>query len=258
MQVLVSEQATTAVSDPSTSSEIEHSIQWQGYFLQNRDRSLRMPWELGSALSDEVKAKLIPSLQDFQLGESSDGKYGLKLAERYGARVNDPVYVEAVRLFFAEEARHAGLLQRYLELNGAPIVPRSWTDFFFRRIRHLMRLETLIVVLLTAELISKVFYRAIREASQCLLLRRICTQLLRDEQMHLRFHIERLRIMRRAHWRPRRWLANSLHRLLFGGACLAVWWKHGRAIRLGGWGFRRFWREAHGELRSALADVERR
>ncbi len=237
----------------AASLEREHSRRWRNYYERNREQLLTLPWESGASLTEEEKKVLIPSLQDFQLGESSEGKRGLALAARYGESVNDPDYVEAVRLFFAEEGRHADMLKRYLESNGAPIIQRSWTDFLFRRIRHLMGLETLIVVLLTAELIGKVYYRAVREASRCPLIRRICTQILRDEQMHLRFHIERLRIMHRARSGWRRWLGRLLHRTLFFGACLAVWWKHGRAMRLGGWSFRRFWRDAWKELSGVFA-----
>lgn len=238
------------------SPEREHSQWWCDYYARNLQRLLPLNWDQGAALSDEQRAVLIPSLQDFQLGESSEGRHGLALAAHYGEKAGDPQYVETVRMFFAEENRHAGMLKRYLELNGATTIQHSWTDFIFRRIRHLMGLETLIVVLLTAELIGKVFYRAVREATGCALLRRICTQILRDEQMHLRFHIERLRIMRRDRGRLRRWFGNTLHRLLFGGACLAVWWKHGAAMRLGGWGFKRFWNDAWRELRTARYGID--
>jgi hypothetical protein len=74
--------------------------------------------------------------------------------------------------------------------------------------------------------------------------------------MHLRFHIERLHIMRAGRWRLRRWVGNVLHRVLFNGACLAVWWKHGRTMRLGGWGFGRFWKDATQELRSAHEGID--
>jgi 4-hydroxy-3-methylbut-2-enyl diphosphate reductase len=237
------------------SPERRHSRRWRDHFQQNKRQLLALPWENGATLTDEEKAALVPSLQDFQLGESSDGDYGLKLAARYAESVFDPGYVESVRIFFAEENRHAGYLKRYLEQAGVPTIQYSWTDFIFRRVRHLMGLETLIVVLLTAEMIGKVYYRAIRTATKCELLRRICTQILRDEQMHLRFHIERLRIMRRRRSRLRRWLGNLLHRVLFLGATIAVWWKHGRAIRLGGYGFWRFRIETMRELSGAIASA---
>ncbi len=231
------------------------SHRWQDYFKSNVGKLLPIPWGSGAALSPEEKAVLIPSLQDFQLGESSDGKHGLSLAAQYGDRVGDPGYVEAMRLFFAEEGRHAAALKRYLELAGAVTIERSWTDFFFRRIRRLLGLETMITVLLSAELIGKVYYRAIHAASRCPVLRGVCAQLLRDEKMHLRFHIERLRIMCTKRSRVRRRCGLALHRCVYFGACLAVWWRHGRAIRRGEFGFRKFWREAWKEWRNALEGI---
>ena len=237
--------------------EQEHSHWWNAYFQKNFKQQLTIPWGDEAKLPDDRRSALIPSLQDFQLGESSEGKYGLYLAGRYAARVGDPGYLDAVRLFFAEEGRHASLLKHYLERIGAATIKRSWTDFFFRRIRHLMGLETLITVLLTAELIGKIYYRAIRGATTCPVLRGICSQLLRDEQMHLRFHIERFQIMRANQSLVRHRLASAMHRMLFFGACLAVWRKHGKAMRLGGYGLKRFWREAWHELRTALRIIHK-
>jgi 4-hydroxy-3-methylbut-2-enyl diphosphate reductase len=237
---------------PEEAPERRHSSRWLAYFRRNRTQPLPLPWENGATLTDAEKEILVPSLQDFQLGESSEGRHGMALATRYADRANDPDYAEAVRVFFAEENGHADLLRRYLALAGAGTIRRSWTDFVFRRVRHLMGLETLIVVLLTAEMIGKVYYRAVREATRCPLLRRLCTQILRDEQRHLRFHIERLHMMRRGRSGLRRATGNVLHRFLFFGARLAVWWKHGRVFRLGGYGLRRFWCEAGAELRRVI------
>ena len=216
------------------SPEQKHSRWWNAYYRKNQECLLPIPWESEAKLPEEARSILVPSLQDFRLGESSEGKYGLYLAGRYGERIDDPGYVAAVRLFFAEEGRHATMLKRYLALIGATTIQRSWTDFFFRRIRHLMGLETLITVLLTAELIGKVYYRAIRGATNCPVLRRICTQILRDEQMHLRFHIERFRIMRETNaaaalvWKHP--ASDALFRSVFG--CLAQTWPGDATRRL--------------------------
>src|SRR5206468_2670224 len=155
--------------------------------------------------------------------------------------------------FFAEENRHAAYLARYLRHHGAEPICRSWTDFVFRRVRRLMGLEVLLSVLLTAELIGEVYYRAIRNATDCPALRAVCSQLLRDERMHVRFHVERFRFLRRGRWRLRTALQDGLWRSFFAATCLAVWLKHGRALRLGGYGFRRFRAEAMRGFRRAVA-----
>jgi hypothetical protein len=155
-------------------------------------------------------------------------------------------------LFFAEENRHASYLARYLRLNGAELIGRSWTDFVFRRVRRLMGLQTLLTVLLTAELIGEVYYRAVRSATNCPALRAFCSQLLRDERMHVRFHTERFAFLRRGRWSVRVWLERVVWRGFVGVTCLAVWSKHRRAFRMGGYGFGRFWMEVGRGFRKAL------
>ena len=192
---------------------------------------------------------LIPSIQDFQLGESSDGANGKAMARHYAEQSGDMSYVEAMNLFIAEEQRHGGALGRFLDLADAPRLRFSWTDFVFRRLRKGMGLEMTLVTALMAELIAKVYYRAIYAASSSAVLRRICAELLRDERKHVEFHIERLGMMRRLRPRWRRRLVNLGERVLFAGTCLAVWKRHGAALRLGGYGFRRFWRTSWAEFR---------
>ena len=235
--------------------EQEHSLRWRQHFAKSKERLLSIPWEAGAVLTEEERRAVVPSLQDMQLCESSDGKNGLKLAAHYAERIHDPEYVTAMKLFFAEENRHSAYLRQYLEMAGEPTIQRSWSNFFFRRLRRLMGLETFVTVLLTAELIGMVCYRAFREATQCTVLRRICTQLMRDETMHLRFHIERLRLMYEGRSRLRRVLGRILLRSFYALASLGVWKRHGKAIRKGGYSFRRYWRETRHELSKALKQI---
>ena len=239
------------------SVEAENSAWWCAHFRRNVDRQRSIPWEDVASLLDEQRRVLMPSLQDFQLGESSEGRHGQARAATYATRVGDPYYAEAVRLFFAEENRHAAYLARYLGSHGVESIGRSWTDFLFRRVRRLMGLELLLTVLLTAELIGEVYYRAVRAATGCPALRAICAQILRDERMHVRFHVERFRFLRRGRRRLRTALQDAVWRCFFAATCRAVWLKHGRALRLGGYGFRRFRDEAVRGWRRAVRGAGR-
>ncbi len=238
-----------------TTSEQEHSHRWCKRFLGNADRLLVIPWDSGAVLTADERAAVVPSIQDMQLCESSNGSHGLKLTAIYAGRCDDPEYVTAMRLFFAEENRHSAYLRRYLDLAGEPPIQRSWSDYFFRRLRRLMGFETFVTVLLTAELIGMVCYRAFRQATGCAVLRQICTQLMRDETMHLRFHIERLQMMHAGRPRIRRSFGTLLWRLFFTVACVGVWLKHSRAIRRGGYSFRRYRKESAHELQKALSQI---
>ena len=113
-------------------------------------------------------------------------------------------------------------------------------------------------VLITAEIIAKVYYVALREATGSTVLRRLCEQILSDEVAHVRFQAQRLAILRMGR---AAWVLPCLHgwqRLLFWGTCWVVWWKHGRALRAGGFGLRRFWRLAWQEMNAALGQMDPR
>jgi hypothetical protein len=199
------------------------SGQWAAYYHRNADRLLPLPWRRGAELTEAEREAVAASLQDFQLGESSEGRHLLRRAERYAERTDDPEYLEAMHLFVREEQRHARTLGRFLHLAGIEPLRRSRLDTVFRLLRRLAGLALSITVLLIAETIGKVYYRALRRATGSVLLRRICDQLLRDEVRHMRFHAERLAIVRRGRARWRVWLAHTGHRLLFAGACLLLY-----------------------------------
>ena len=108
----------------------------------------------------------------------------------------------------------------------------------------------------TAEVIAKVYYAALREATGSRLLRRLCDQILRDEVAHVHFQTERLAVLRagRSSWRVR--FSSSLHRFLMFGTIFVVWHKHGRAMKHGGYSFGRFWRDTWKETHAALRRAE--
>jgi hypothetical protein len=206
---------------------------------------------------DEVEA-IATSVQEFQLGESSEGRHLISAANRYAAWSGDLEYVAALRLFIAEENRHARELGRFLDGAGIPRVKAAWPDTVFRFLRRRAGLELSIVVLVTAEIIAKVYYAALRDATGSSVLQRLCRQILRDERQHVTFQSQRVALLRarRSRWSIR--IRVALHRVLMAGTCVVVWRHHGRAMRAGGFGFRRFWRATWREMRRAMAEMDPR
>jgi len=213
---------------------------WCDYFRANARALMALPWHLGAGLSASDRDALAGSLQDFQLGESSEGRNLLARAAEYAQTHAEPEYVQAMWLFIREEQRHAHDLGRFLLLADIPLLERTRLDSIFRFLRRMAGLELCIAVLVTAEVIGTVYYRSVRRATGSILLRRLCEQLLRDEAKHVRFHAERLAILRRGRSRWRTWLGSTGHRVLYVGATLAVWLKHRCALRAGGLGFAAF------------------
>jgi hypothetical protein len=222
------------------------------YYRTNAADLDELPWERGAELTAEERAAVVRSLQAFQLGETSEGRHLMEKAREYAERHEDLAYEDAVRAFIAEEGRHSADLGHFLTLAGAPLLQRDWSDSVFRWLRHRAGLELFLVVLLTAEIIALVYYRAIHEATRSTLLRALCRQLLRDEVAHVRFHCERLALLRagRSPWLLR-WTCR-LQRWLMAGTCLVVGWAHRRALRAGGYTGRRFRQAMREKVRAAM------
>jgi len=228
------------------------SDQWRDYFHQNAASLLTIPWELGVTLSEAEKAAIAASMAEFQLGESSEGKHFQGLAKEYSQLTGDNSYIYALRLFIGEEHRHARDLGRVMDLAGIGRIGHTWPDAVFRWLRHRAGLELSIGVLVTAEIIAKVYYIALRDATTSPVLQQLCKQILSDEVQHVKFQCERLAIIRARRSRVTIWLKGALQRWFFGGTCWVVWWKHRHALRAGGFSYRSFRRAAQSEMREAV------
>jgi hypothetical protein len=218
------------------------SLEWRQYYEHNARSLLEIPWQLGAELTPEEKTAIAQSLKEFQAGEHSEGKHLFRHAQEYAERTGDHDYVLAIRLFIGEEQRHARDLGRFLTLNDIPLVPTTFTDRVFRRLRHLFGgLEISIAVLITAEIIAKVYYAVLREATQSAILQTLCDQILSDELRHVQFQAEQLARLRAG----RSWLGKAatmgMQRFLYFGTTLVVWFFHRKAIRRGRLSFYRWW-----------------
>ena len=230
------------------------SREWLEHFRANEEPEV-LP-EVGPLLSASEREAVISSIQEFQLGESSEGRHLRRRAAEYAKENGDEEYLWAMEYFIREEQRYARYLRDYLASEGIGTVKKRWVDTVFRRLRNLAGLEVSVGVLLTAEIIAKVYYAALGKATRSPMLGRICERILRDEEAHVRFQAERLAILRRD--RPELGMKPTrlLHRALFFGACLVVWRNHGQAIRRGGLGFRGYWRRCWEEFDAALSMME--
>ncbi|QJW95028.1 hypothetical protein FTUN_2554 [Frigoriglobus tundricola] len=225
------------------------SAEWSAYFRANAGNRLDVPREAGAGVTPEELAEIVDSLRAWQLGETSDGSRLLRTAEAHAARIGDPGFVDAIRLFIAEEQRHGEELGRFLDAAAVPRVRRDLGDSLFRVFRHfLMRMEVWATVVVMIEVHALLYYAAIRRATGSAVLRRICDQILRDEVPHIRFQCERLAIIHRGRGRVLGVLTAASQRVLFVGITMAVWVGHRRALRAGGFTFRRFWRNSWAQM----------
>jgi len=219
---------------------VRSSLDWCAYYEANA-AAAEIPWECSAHLTAAERRAVAASIQEFQLGESSEGRHLHAAARAYAASSGDGAYVRAIEAIIREEQRHARDLGRFLAAEGIPLRKRSWPDAVFRSLRRGAGLETTVGVLLTAELIAQVYYAALRDATRSPVLRALCERILRDEAEHVRFQAERLALLRAGRARVAVRLAQAAQRGLLAGAALVVWWGHRSVLAGGGLSFGRYW-----------------
>jgi hypothetical protein len=191
---------------------------WLDYFTANRARRRPTTWTGDVAVSPDLWAPLVRSLQRFQVGEQGEGRHLRRAARASG----DARYAAAVELFLAEEQAHARLLAALLAALGAPVRPRHWSDGCFIWLRHRAGLYGELLVLMTAEIIGEYIYRLVARAVPDAAIRAAMAGILADEAGHIAFHCDALRRGPGALPAPARQAVRWGWRLLFRGACLVV------------------------------------
>src|SRR4051794_162779 len=116
--------------------DLSASAAWVEHFKTSLNRPDIVRGTSPIYLPEIERDAIARSVQEFQLGESSEGRHLISAANRYAAESGDFDYVTALRLFIAEENRHARELGRFLDLAGIPRVGTSMTDSVFRFLRR--------------------------------------------------------------------------------------------------------------------------
>ncbi|HXY75918.1 MAG TPA: hypothetical protein VEH54_03350 [Steroidobacteraceae bacterium] len=219
---------------------------WLNHFEYHAQQPRRAPPGLSDLLSPEEGQLIATSIATFQLGEQSGGGTLQRAAERFAQSHGIPSLVRITELFIREEQRHAALLRSFMEDHAIPLKSHDWTDRVFRRVRRLAGLELYMYVLITAELIGNVYYRALESATDCQRLKVLCRTLVSDELAHVGFESHVLLGLRAGRPAPLRALMRFAHRAFFAGAASIVWVTHRAVLRRAGY-------NAPGFLRTCLA-----
>lgn len=219
---------------------------WLNHFEHHAQHSRHVPPELSDHLTAAERVSIAPSIATFQLGEQSEGATLLRAAERFARAHDVPSLVRVFELFVREEQRHAALLADFMDDHGIARKSRDWTDRVFRRVRRLAGLELCVYVLISAELIGKVYYRALEAATGCQRLKVLCRILVCEELAHVGFESQLLLALRARRPAPVRALMRLAHRTFLLGTASVVWLTHRPVLRCAGY-------DAHSFLRSCLA-----
>lgn len=200
---------------------------WKIYFELNRDHFSAIDFEQEQLLTAADKKCITKSLQQFQKGEQSEGRHLFAFAKRFA----DPYYLESIKLFICEEQRHAAVLGAFMKKQGIPFIKNHWVDGVFRWLRKLAGLENTVRILLIAEIIAKVYYKALYLATGSVLLKEICQQILKDEEQHIRFQCEALHHFYAGKSLPARFFIRFLQAILITGTMIVVWWHHRTVLK---------------------------
>jgi diacylglycerol kinase len=213
---------------------MHHSQKWVAYFSNNLQQQ-RINWRITPTITPKELQPLLASLQAWQLGETSDGSNLIAASTSYAKKCNDPFYTDAIRLFIKEEQKHGENLGKYLDLINEQRIQKNWGDSMFRTLRHFNKsMQWWTLTVLTVECNAQIFYQCLKDASQCPLLKQICTDILIDEAPHIRFQQERMQHLYHKKNRLNKWLSNQGYRIFFWSTTLVVWQAHQSVFKAGG------------------------
>jgi tRNA isopentenyl-2-thiomethyl-A-37 hydroxylase MiaE len=213
--------------------------------------TIRRP-ERDDWLSDAECRRIGGSLATFQLGEQSEGRTLLRFSEKFAARRAIPALPAVTALFIKEEQHHAAQLKEFMLANGIPLKKKSWTDSIFRVLRKLAGFEAAVTVLVTAEMIGFVYYRALARATDSRCLKAICRGMCADESVHLRYETQLLLTLRGERASALRWLVERAHRVLLACSALIVYYDHRHVLKHVGYKPRGFVRDCRAVYRMVM------
>lgn len=199
-------------------------VTWLKYFRDNSSNTLIIS---PTKFTDIVfSPQIIVSMQDFQIGESSEGKHLKEFAEEFGTAQNIPEYPEIIKYFIAEENRHSAYLANILNSHNLPFNQKSFTDNVFRFLRNLGGLEISLRVLVTAEIIAKLYYKSLKKVLNHEYISLLCDRIIEEEIIHVRFQSEVLNDINNAKHPVFQVVTRILHEGFVIVVSMYVWFKH--------------------------------
>jgi hypothetical protein len=182
------------------------------------------PWLSGGHLDPA----LVRSIQRFQAGEDGDGRSLIAKS----AAAGDETYHAAVRLFVAEEQKHARLLKNILAYAGESTIDGHWTDTVFVAVRRAFGLRLELMTLMLAEVVALRYYRALRDGGADPRVTEVAAAILADEERHVPFHVHRLHDAFTGAPAAGRLVGAASWWVLMTGATLVVALDHGSALNV--------------------------
>ncbi len=230
------------------------TFQWLKHFESNKGRNLKIERDEYQLTSTELR-KITPSIQSFQLGESSEGTVLIAQAKAFVEQNGHPEYLECIRHLIREENRHSAYLGEFMRQHSIPKIRKGFNDRCFRFLRRLAGVEWSVRTLVIAEIIALTYYRALGQATKSTVLEKICARMCEEEKDHVRFQLFHIHEMNFRKHALSSSLANIAHALLFAVTLVPVWMEH-RSVLSGEHDFRSFARTAWQDFQNYSGDAQ--
>lgn len=208
---------------------------WLNHFEYHAEHPRRLPLGVPNVLTANERRLIARSIATFQLGEQSSGSNLSRAACQFAQQQSAPKVARITEFLIWEEQQHAALLKAFMAAHAIPTRRADWTDRIFRRIRKLADLELCLGVLVTAELIGNVYYRALENVTDCQRLRWLCRMMVADELAHIGFETDLLLSMRAHRSRPVRAVIELAHRSFLTATAWVVWMTHRAVLEKAGY-----------------------
>jgi hypothetical protein len=215
---------------------------WLNHFEYHALHPRCVPAGLSDALKGEERRMIARSIAIFQLCEQPEGTSLLRSARRFAEKHNAMPLTRVTELFVNEQQRHATLLRAFMEDHDIARKQTDLTDFVFCCLRRIGRFETRLHVMVAAELIANVYYRALESATGCQRLKVLCRTLVADELAHIGLESQLLLTLRAQRPAAVRASARLLHKTFITCAASAVYLTHRAVLRGAGYNISRFLR----------------
>lgn len=202
------------------------SFDWIEYFKYNNAHLIPLDYSLNNELNRGQKRLIFPSIKAFQIGEGSDGAHLTSVVKAFAEKTEYPEFPEIMRWFIVEENRHSQMLKAYLEAYGEECEKSLWIDNVFRSLRKLMGIECEVIVLVTAEMIALSYYDALADATDSVLLKDICAQMLHDELMHIVLQSDTLNRISSGRAEFFNTISRAIRKILMSVTSSVVWKKY--------------------------------
>jgi hypothetical protein len=209
---------------------------WLAHFRSQAAHPRLVPATLDDTLTGGERRLIGQSIATFQLGESSQGAHLRAAVRHHCGSPQEQSCIEIFDLLIAEEQRHASLLGAFMHDHEIPRRERAFTDQAFRALRRLGGLEARVRILVTAEIIGIVYYRALEGVTDCRRLQILCRTIAADELAHVAFESQLLLQRRGGKHGIARLLGSAWEQCLLTVAALVVFTTHRRVLKSAGYG----------------------